>query len=601
LKRARITRGLIALLSAVAVAPVLDRSARAAQPTSARSSYGERWLYCSFNLQVDRSVDDLLALFVRAKRSGYTGILLADYKFQVLYRVPDNYFRNVEKVKTAAARAGLELVPAVFSIGYSNGLIAQDPNLAEGLAVVDQPYVVKNRVDTSDGKGKSAGTRGRQLEGVLDSRPVTQFHNGGFEEIKRGDQFAGFGFQDDPGAGTFADRSVIHSGSISCRFEPGSTAKEHTAANLRLIQSVAVRPHTAYRFSCWVKTRGLTATGSFHLLALGMGQGGRQLTFHEGGVEPTQDWKRIDVVFNSLNEREVNLYAGIWGPGKGTLWLDDLALEELALVNVLRRAGCPLTIKSADGKTTYDEGRDYETLADPKLGRAPWEGEFEFDHPGPAIRLSPGSRIKNGDRLRVSWYHPVITHGFQVMCCLSEPKLEQLLRDQANRINALFHPKTFFMSHDEIRVANWCRACQDRKLTPGQILAENARRCTAILKSVNPHARVVVWSDMFDPNHNAVDNYYLVNGSLKGSWEGLSKDVLIANWNGGQARKSLSFFAGRGHRQIIAGYYDGDDLTNFQDWNSAARDIPGIIGFMYTTWQAKYELLERYGAAITAR
>ena len=116
------------------------------------------------------------------------------------------------------------------------------------------------------------------------------------------------------------------------------------------------------------------------------------------------------------------------------------------------------------------------------------------------------------------------------------------------------------MSHDEIRVANWCLACQSRKRTPGQLLAENARRCTSILKAVNPQARIVVWSDMFDPHHNAVDNYYLVNGSLKGSWEGLAHDVVIANWNGGKAAESLKFFADRGHPQIIAGYYDGDDL-----------------------------------------
>ena len=156
------------------------------------------------------------------------------------------------------------------------------------------------------------------------------------------------------------------------------------------------------------------------------------------------------------------------------------------------------------------------------------------------------------------------------------------------------------MSHDEIRVANWCMACQNRKLTPGQLLAENARQCTSILKSVNPQARIVVWSDMFDPHHNAVDNYYLVNGSLKGSWEGLGPDVMIANWNGGKARESLGFFAERGHHQVIAGYYDGDDLTNFQQWDSAARTVRGVNGFMYTTWQAKYSLLEEYGNAVRA-
>jgi hypothetical protein len=84
-----------------------------------------------------------------------------------------------------------------------------------------------------------------------------------------------------------------------------------------------------------------------------------------------------------------------------------------------------------------------------------------------------------------------------------------------------------------------------------------------IVRAVNPKAKLVVWSDMFDPHHNAVDRYYLVNGSLKGSWEGLPKDVAVANWNSGKAAASLKWFADRGHAQVIAGDYDGD-LGNFR-------------------------------------
>ena len=416
----------------------------------------------------------------------------------------ENYFRNVDKVKAAAAKAKLEVVPAVFSIGYSNGHLAHDPNLAEGLPVIDQPYLVKG------------GTA------LLVPDTAAKIQNGDLEQ-SRGDRFASFGLQDDPGLTMFVDRAVFHKGRASCRVEPGTGGNKRSTPNTRLAQPVPLRPHTAYRLSCWVKTRDLAPTGSFHLLALGSKPGGRQLTFHEGGLEPTQDWKKLDVVFNSLDQTEVNLYVGFWGEGKGTFWIDDIQLEELALVNVLRRKGCPLSVKSSDGRTTYEEGRDFSPVVDPQLGRVPWEGEYEFDHAGPVITIKSGSRIKPGARLLVSWYHPVITHGFQLMCCLSEPKLMQILRDQAKRVNELFHPRSFFMSHDEIRVANWCQACQQRGLTPGGLLADNVRQCTAILKSVNPRARIFVWSDMFDPHHNAVDQYYLVNGTLKGSWEGLSK------------------------------------------------------------------------------
>ena len=104
---------------------------------------------------------------------------------------------------------------------------------------------------------------------------------------------------------------------------------------------------------------------------------------------------------------------------------------------------------------------------------------------------------------------------------------------------------------------------------------------------------------MFDPNHNAVNTYYLVNGTLAGSWEGLDSKVIIANWNGGKAKESLAFFAGRGNRQLIAGYYDSDD--NFKTWDVAARSTHDIYGFMYTTWQNKYEDLGRYGALMNGK
>ncbi|HEV3166697.1 MAG TPA: hypothetical protein VGZ22_21910 [Isosphaeraceae bacterium] len=540
--------------------------------------YERRWIYASQNLLVDKNVDQLIELIQRAGKCGYNGMMLADYKFNILDRMPKRYFENVARVRKAAAAAKLEIIPAVFPIGYSAGLLAHDPNLAEGLPVIDAPFVVKER------------------EAVPASSPP-RLANADLEETK-GDRFTGVSFQDDPGKATFADSKVVHHGKVSCRMQ--DVGKQGSSGNGRLIQNLKVRPHACYRYSCWVKTQDLSSPGSFRLLAIGAGKGARQLTFFEGGVERTQDWKQVDVVFNSLDQSEVNLYVGLWGGGTGTLWIDERALDELAFVNVLRRPGCPLTVTSADGRTTFEEGRDFEPLQDPKLGQQPYAGEFSFAHDGPRLRLTERSRIKPGSHLKVSWYHPVLTHGEQVMCCLSEPKVYELLRDQAERVQTLFQPKTVFMSHDEIRVANWCQACQARHETPGGLVADNARRCVGILKEVMPQAQVVVWSDMFDPHHNAVKSYYLVNGSLEGSWLGLEPTVIIANWNSGKAKESLNWFADRGHSQLVAGYYDDEGLENLERWNTAAKGVPRVIGFMYTTWQQKYDQMEAYGKALKA-
>jgi hypothetical protein len=542
--------------------------------------FDRRWFYAASNLLVAKNVDELIALIERAGKAGYNGMLLADYKLNILDRMPTHYFEHTARVRKAAEAAKVEIIPSVFPIGYSEGILAHDPNLAEGMPVEKIPFLVKGR------------------EASLVPKPASRLLNGGLEEAQ-GHAFARFSFQDDPGKATFADRSVVHGGKTSCRMQ--DVARNSSSGNARLIQRVTVRPHGCYRFSCWAKTKDLASPDAFHLTVIGAREGARPLTFFEGGLQATQGWTQLDVVFNTLDQDEVILYVGLWGGGTGTLWVDDLKLEELSLVNVLRREGCPLTVTSSDGRTTFQEGRDFEPIRDPDLGQVPYAGIIDFRHAGPRVRITANSRIKDGDTIHVSWYHPVIVHGYQVMCCLSDPKLLDVLRDQARRVNDLYHPKTFLMSHDEIRVANWCRACQTRKKTPGALLADNTRKCVEILRAINPKARVAVWSDMYDPQHNAVDGYYLVNGTLKGSWEGLDRDVIVANWNSGHAKESLRWFADRGHPQLIAGYYDVDDLSNFRTWEAASRGIPKVQGFMYTTWQHKYRLLETYADAMRGK
>jgi hypothetical protein len=100
-------------------------------------------------------------------------------------------------------------------------------------------------------------------------------------------------------------------------------------------------------------------------------------------------------------------------------------------------------------------------------------------------------------------------------------------------------------------------------------------------------------NDMFDPGHNARNHYYLVRGDLSGSCEGLDKDVVIMNWNLGKLRESLQFFSGRGHRQVIAGYYDSK-VERVRDHLEAAKDVAGVIGVMYTTWKRNYRDLEAF-------
>src|SRR5208282_5658333 len=110
-----------------------------------------------------------------------------------------------------------------------------------------------------------------------------------------------------------------------------------------------------------------------------------------------------------------------------------------------------------------------------------------------------------------------------------------------------------------------------------------------------PDCGVMVWSDMLDPNHNAVDHYYLVQGSFVGSWKYVSKDLEIAVWGGAPEPKSLKFFADQGFTSLAACYYDADNLDDVKGWIGAAQGMPNIKGFMYTPWEKKYKLLGDFG------
>lgn len=514
----------------------------------------EKWFYQSTNLLVDKNIDELETLWKRAAAAGYTQVLLADSKFGRLKDMEGTrYGENVARVKRIAADLHLEIVPAVFPIGYSSDLLSQDVNLVEALPVKDVPLIIQGGM------------------AQLDDPTAPRFPAEGFQNLKAWD---------------FRDEAMAPE-------EGGILHVSGQGGNARIFKKLKVQPWRQYRVSVRIKTADFKGEPEIKVLA-GQDKEAHDIQWAKLGTERTQDWQVHHVVFNSQEFTEVNLALGVWGYNGGDLWWSDPALEEVAFLNLVRRLGAPVTIKTADDGKVVDP-QLYEPLADEKLGTTPWKGEYDVVHEPRALR----GKFPDGTRLLASYYHAGIVMNNQAAICLSEPKTYELLRDQAQRMHALWGAKGYMMSHDEIRVMNWCEACQARHLTPGQLLADNVKRCTALLREVNPGGRIYVWSDMFDPNHNAVaDPYYLVNGPITGSWEGLDKDVIVIPWYLDKAAKSLKFFAERGHRQILAGYYDSTPL-NAIPWLTAAQPVStSIQGIMYTTWERDYSQLEKFSQEI---
>src|SRR5262245_34023174 len=106
----------------------------------------ERWVYAQSNLAVPAEIERIEALMRRARPLGFLFVLIADSKFARIWDMDARYHANIKRLKDIAKELDAEIVPAVFPVGYSNDLLSNDPNLAEGLPVRDALFVVSNGV-----------------------------------------------------------------------------------------------------------------------------------------------------------------------------------------------------------------------------------------------------------------------------------------------------------------------------------------------------------------------------------------------------------------------------------------------------------------------
>ncbi len=534
----------------------------------AQPRYPDRWVFVSRGLTEDEHVQDIRDIASTAAGHGLNGMLLSG-GLDGLMRWDEERLGRLEEVKRICADAKIEIIPLGFSAGYGGSVLGHDPNLAAGLPATDALFAVE----------------GDEAHVIPD--PPVKIENGDFERFE-GDQFASFRFHDRPGEVSFVDRDVFHGGKASIRFQDFGT-DQHGHARVMTTAEVGANRH--YAFSVWFRTEGLQPTSA---LALQIYTEKGVLISLRPEVQPTQDWAQAILTFNSRDNEELRFYAGLWGGRSGKLWIDDMELEEIGLRCVLRRPGAPIRVTSDDGESVYEEGKDFATIVDPKL----WD--FRGHHEDPPLKLLPGSRIKDGDRLRVSYYHAAAIGSGQMSICMSEPALYDYWRESVRWIDEKLGSQRYFLSMDEIRAGGSCVACKSRNMTMGEILGDCITKQCEIIREVNPKATIYIWSDMLDPNHNAHGDYYLVEGDFTGSWEHVPKDLVIVCWYYDKREPSLKFFSDLGFETLAGAYYDGDTLDNPEGWLEALATTPRARGIMYTTWRNKYRLLADFGDLVSS-
>ncbi len=557
------------------VAPV--QAAKAADPRMQQF-----WTQNRCSLDTDEGLRSAIEFLDMGKEAGLTHLVLGDASMSRWDVVNDAYIARIAAYRQAAKERGIEIVPSLFPIGYGGRYTTHDPNLAAGLPVKDAPFIAHNGV------------------ALPDMSAAPQPANAGFEES--GETGLPGWTTSAQGTNVALDTEEKHSGASSLRITAEATTTEEPAEGRRrrrrggctLTQTFAVEPFKYYRVSVWVKTDNAGNQGEGFINVTSK-EGKRRNTYYNVQVEATQDWTRVSSVFNTLDAESVEFSISPRA-GDGTIWIDDVVIEPAGILNVVRRDLVPLSVKSADGSITYEEGRDFEPVTDPAFMKQP---DADVEHEAAPIRLTAASRIAEGERLLVSYYYTPRIYTDQVVLTLSDPALYALMDKHMEHISKTWPAAMYFSTADEIRVAGWEMQPDGENLTIAQLLARYMERSIAIMKKYMPDARMAVWSDMFTPFHNARPfedrgYYYLTTGTFYGSWSGLPREVLIANWYSPNKLNPV-WFEVRGHEQIMCGYYDTNDLKgNINNWMKVTNGVDGVVGLMYTQWSTGHERMKEF-------
>lgn len=528
----------------------------------------QRWFRSQHNVANEKQKQQLIRLLRNASKHGYNGVLLST-GFANFNIDQSDTRKGLLEVKKVCDELKMDLIPCVPGVGWGEPLFQRNPPLIAGLPVKGSLLEVRN--------GKA----------VLISRPVNKVVNGDLEKYS-GNTFADFILQV-PGKETFVDTSVTHSGNASLRMQ------NFSGSMCRIGQLINVTPQHAYRFSSFSRQENLKSAKDFAMYVYKPDDlNWPPLPYMRFNYNPvTGNWRQKGYIFNSLDYSKVNIFVGMWSIKKndpGKLWIDDIRVEEMGPQNAVRRSGTPIKIIKVSSEKELVAGRDYVFVENgkPRLQRYDWDGA--------TIKILPDgpAKLKDGDKLRADWYQPVSTSWPHI--CMSEPGTYKIWDKWFKLIHKYLKPKHYLLSMDEIRGGCTCNACKSRGISNGEILSDCVNRQYKMIKKLDPEAKVLVWGDMFDPNHNAKPgDYYWVKGGFNGSWKKLNKNIIIACWGDKISDATFKHFSDNGFKVMGATYYDTGNLDGSRECLKKLKSMKNAYGIMYTTWGGDYDRLVSFG------
>jgi hypothetical protein len=217
---------------------------------------------------------------------------------------------------------------------------------ADGEAVMARPHdlvMIPYYAWAHRGRGEMAVWLARDASAAQPATPEGMVPNGSFERA-RGEVPAGWQKQTYSGKAEFGH---VEGGSTTLATS-GRTGKRCVmissteGADAGWLGTVAVKPNSRYRLIGWIKTENVQAgTGKGALLNLHNIQ-----PLQTPAVTGTQDWTKVEVVFDTGENAvvQINCLLGGWGQSTGKAWFDDVSIESVKAAGPPTADQAPTTV-----------------------------------------------------------------------------------------------------------------------------------------------------------------------------------------------------------------------------------------------------------------
>lgn len=586
-----------------------------------------------------------------AKAAGATAVVVSLYQLARVDQIPADPANEERKVLTrfqryciAAKAKGIQVIPQVMALGGWGGVGSrnefQQPggvarNWLEGQKVIGTKFVVA--ADKKSAVHQPVTIALPNPTDTRDNSPVLS-----------------------------TDTVVKHGASpYAAHWDFRATAPAQQSARIFNFAPVVMVPDRVYVLRFWFKCEGLKGNGSPVSVQVRRKPGHASLAsfnsdqnaivaaqVQTNGAGDTQDWVQVSVPIPSqhlyTDQANTQVAFDIFYVVNGTdgqVWIDDVTLQEAPPAHILRRTGCPVTVKVARTGATLTEGVDYTTFADPDLGKC-FLGDtdvpgYSYNRPGnglavPAISLtSTGSgKVVAGDALSVGYHqyvaplqyvdvgtrHPTPIYSGSWFNCQTYSGIDSFVDANMAALKSLLSaapPTKFFLTWDEIRHMQGCDLCRTSSTDhPAALLSRTYIRYANVIEKYFPGAEVVMWSDMFDPIQNAVPgtNYMGCPQPFSTTASQYSAQLILNAYNAFPKKikrlptimcwpfgvywntltpaqtkaQSLGYFAGKGYKVMAATFYDYSADSDPCDWLSAMASTSAIkskaSGLMYQSW-----------------